>query len=279
MLSPGATTRLLALLGDPVAHSLSPAFQNAALRHAGLDAVYLALRCTPDAFPGLLRGIVAAGGGGNITIPHKAAGAALLDDPTPAVRRTGACNTFWGEDGRILGDNTDVEGFAAACRSLIGSPAGSRVLVLGAGGAARAGVVALLDARADAVHVLNRDPDRAREMAAALDPGARRLSVLPTPDHARREGYDLVVNATPLGLDDGDPLPLDLEMPVRLGAVLDLVVRPGGSRWTKAAVRMGIPAGDGGEMLLRQGAAAFQRWTGLPAPLEVMERALESARA
>ena len=274
-MAPGAATRVLALLGDPVAHSLSPVFQNAAIRAAGLDAVYVALRCDPGAFPGLHRGIAGAGGAGNVTIPHKAAAAALLDVASPAVARTGACNTFWSEGGRIHGDNTDVEGFTAACRALIGAPAGSRVLVLGTGGAARAAVAALIDGRSDAVHVLSRAAERARAMAGALDPRGRRVTALAGAGAVRREGYDLVVNATPLGLHDDDALPLDLEAPVRVGAALDLVYRAGGATaWTTAATRLGIPAADGTEMLLRQGAAAFERWFGRPAPVEAMREAL-----
>lgn len=271
---PDAGTRLIALLGDPVAHSLSPRFQNAAIRQAGLDAVYLALRCDAASLPGLLRGIARAGGAGNVTIPHKTAAVPLLDGATPAVDATGACNTYWMEGGRLHGDNTDVEGFAAACRALIGAPAGARVLVLGAGGAARAAVVALLDARVDAIRVLNRSEDRARNLAAALDRRGRRVSVLGPGADLRREGFDLVVNATSLGLRPDDALPLDLELPARVGGALDLVYRPGGTRWTAAAARLGIPAAEGTEMLLHQGAAAFRRWFERDAPLETMRAAL-----
>lgn len=271
---PGAGTRLIALLGDPVRHSLSPRFQNAAIRHAGIDAVYVALRCPPAAFPPLLRGLAGAGAAGNVTIPHKTAAVTLLDTATPAVERTGACNTFWSEAGLLHGDNTDVEGFGAACRELIGAPAGSRVLVLGAGGAARAAIAALLDGRVDAVHVLNRSAERAAALAGALDPRARKVTILAAGTALRREGYDLVVNATPLGLHDDDPLPLDLAALARVGAALDLVYRPAGTRWTAEAARLGIPAADGTEMLLHQGAAAFQRWFGTPAPVEVMRAAL-----
>ena len=276
----GADTRLIALLGDPVAHSLSPAFQNAAIRAAGLDAVYVALRCGDDAFAGLLRGIAAAGGAGNVTVPHKQRAAQTVDVTTPAVERTGACNTFWAEGGRVHGDNTDIAGFRAAARSLIGAPAGARVLVLGAGGAARAAVAALLDDRADAIHVLNRTPEHAEALAAALDPKGRRVSVLgggPNSSSAGRlgrEGYDLVVNATSLGLHPGDPLPLDLEEPARVGAALDLVYREGGTDWTAAAQRLDIPAADGLEMLIRQGAASFEQWFGVAPDLEAMEAAV-----
>lgn len=270
-----AHTRLIALLGDPVAHSLSPRFQNAAIRAAGLNAAYLALRCSAE-FDALLTGIARAGGAGNITVPHKTRAVALLDRPTPAVTKTGACNTFWLEEGRIHGDNTDVQGFAAAARSLIGPPAGARALVLGAGGAARAAVLALLEARSDAVHVLNRGVDRARSLQETLDPGGRRVRVLERADALRREGYDLVVNATSLGLGSEDPAPLDVEAPVRIGAVLDLTYGAAPSALLVAARAAEIPAADGREMLLQQGAASFRRWFGIDPDLAAMRDALRS---
>lgn len=274
-MEPGPAPRLVALLGDPVAHSLSPRFQNAAFRAAGVDAVYLPLRCDTEGFEGLLRGIAGAGGAGNITLPHKTRAAALLDAPTEAVTRTGACNTFWSVDGRIHGDNTDVEGFARAARRLIGSPAGARVLVLGAGGAARAVVLGLINERADAIHLLNRTPGRARAVAETLDPRGRKVLVVEGGARGvEREGYDLVVNATSLGLAGDDALPLDLDRPARIGAVLDLVYREGGTPWVAAAGERDIPAVDGVEMLVEQGAASFRRWFDREPDVAVMREAV-----
>lgn len=273
-MDPGPRTRLVALLGDPVDHSLSPRLQNAAIRAAGLDAVYVALRCSTDRFDGLLEGIAAAGGAGNVTIPHKERAARIVQAPSRAVERTGACNTFWIEDGRIHGDNTDVSGFAAAARLLIGPPAGARVLVLGAGGAARAVVLALIDARADAIHVLNRSADRARALAHDLDTAQRKVAVVDDPAALRREGYDLVVNATPAGLHPGDAAPLGLDGIARIGAVLDLIYRAGGTDWVREARARGVPAADGVEMLLHQGAAAFRRWFERDPDFDAMRHAL-----
>jgi shikimate dehydrogenase len=270
----GTGTRLIALLGDPVQHSLSPRFQNAAIQAAGLDAVYLALPCVPAALEGLLRGITAAGGAGNITIPHKEQAARLLDVPSTAVETTGACNTFWLEDGRVHGDNTDVDGFTAAARELVGPPAGARVLVLGSGGAARAAVAALLAGRAHAIHLRTRNPDRARTLCEHLDPRGRHITVIDGEEPLRREGYDLVVNATPLGLAPDDARPLDLDQPGRVGAVLDMVYRPGSTQWVRDANRRGIPAADGLPMLLYQGAAAFRRWFGRDPDVQVMRAAV-----
>ncbi len=277
MPTPSAATRLITLLGDPVAHSLSPVIQNAAFRAAGVDGVYLALRCDEAEAPTLLRALAHAGAAGNVTLPHKRRVLDALDERTPAVERTGACNTFWLEAGRILGDNTNVAGFAAAVRALIGAPAGARVLLLGAGGAARAALLALLEARSDAVVLLNRTRERAETLRDAFDPQHRRVRVAADAAEVRREGFDLVVNATSLGLHGDDPLPLDPAHVHRAGAVLDLAYAPGGTALVRRALALGLPARDGREMLLHQGAAAFRRWWGREAPLDAMRSALEAA--
>lgn len=266
-------TRLITLLGDPVSHSLSPAFQNAAIRAAGLDGVYLALRCDGADVPGLIRGIARAGGGGNITVPHKEVAAETVESRTSAVERTGACNTFWLEDGRVCGDNTDLAGVRAAARALAGDLAGMRVLLIGAGGAARAALAVLLEDGVDSIQLLNRTPSRA---AALLEefPGTDRASIASGLEAVARERFDLVVNATSLGLRDDDPLPLPLDAIADFGAALDLVYSPGETRWVHAAREAGIPAADGIEMLLHQGAAAFERWWQMPAPIEAMRAAL-----
>jgi shikimate dehydrogenase len=279
-----AATRLIALLGDPVAHSLSPAFQNAAFRAAGVDGAYLALQCGAADLPGLLLGIARAGGAGNVTVPHKALAARTVELPTREVERTGACNTFWLEGGRVCGDNTDVAGFRAAVHALVGDPAGMRVLLLGAGGAARAAVAALLDDGVDAIHLLNRTPARAAELLEAFPAsgagmttsGATTLQVVQAATSLRAERFDLVVNATSLGLRTDDPLPLTFDAVGEFGAALDLVYAPGETRWVREARAQGIPAADGIEMLLHQGAAAFERWWGRPAPLEAMRAALDN---
>ena len=277
MTPPTAATRLLALLGDPVSHSLSPRFQNAAIRALGLDAVYVALRCAADELPGLLRGIARAGGAGNVTVPHKQLTAWTIDAPSEAVMRTGACNTFWMQDGRIHGDNTDVAGASAAVTALLGrEPAGARVLLLGAGGAASAVLCALADARADRIVLLNRTPERARALAERFGAPGVRIDVANSADALRGEHFDLAINSTSLGLKPDDPLPLDPDADGgSIGAALDLVYAPGETRWVHAMRARGLPAVDGKEMLIRQGAAAFRRWWRAEPPLDVMRAALE----
>lgn len=264
-------TRLLVLLGDPVAHSLSPVLQNAALCAEGLDAVYVALRCDAQDVPSLIRAIARAGGGGNITVPHKATALQAIDRRTNAVERTGACNTFWSESGRVHGDNTDVAGFAAALHGLIPDAAGMRVLLLGAGGAAHAAACALIDAGVDTVDVLNRTTARAARLCTRLDPAGRSLRVV---THIDRAPFDLIVNATSLGLHADDPLPIEPGGLARARALIDLVYRAGGTPLVRQASAAGIRAIDGLEMLLQQGAAAFECWWQRPAPLEAMRRAV-----
>lgn len=274
-LSITALTRVFALIGDPVVHSSSPTIQNAAMNDLGLDGVYVALQARPEEMIGFVRGLALSGGGGNITLPHKEKAATVVDVRSEAVKRTGACNTFWYEDGKIHGDNTDVEGFARALEVFLGGPpTDQKILVLGAGGAARACLVALMDGGVEEVHLLNRTRDRARVVARRI--GGAKVRVLDDARDTSGQSYDLVVNTTRLGLDPGDPLPLNLKQLGRAGAVLDVVYLSRPTPFVEAARELGIRAADGLEMLVQQGAVSFERWWGEKPSLEVMR---ESVRA
>jgi len=274
-----AATRALALLGDPVGHSMSPTILNAAFAAADVDGVYVAVRCAADDLHGFMRGLSRAGGGGNVTLPHKEKAASVVEVSSPAVRRTGACNTFWGDEkGRLHGDNTDVEGFRRALGSFVeGSPAGIRVLLLGAGGAARAALMGLLEEDADEVIILNRTAERARAVARRI--GGQKARVAPILAEVRGESFDLVVNATRLGLLESDPSPLDFEVLNRVGAAMDLVYGRKPTPFVRAAEALGIRATDGAEMLVQQAAASFERWWSEPAPVEVMRAAMKESQA
>jgi shikimate dehydrogenase len=273
-----AHTRVFALLGDPVGHSLSPRIQNAALEALGLDGVYVALRTGAESLPGLLRGIAGAGGGGNVTLPHKALAAKSVDQCTPAAQRSGAVNTFWAEEGAVWGDNTDVEGFTEALELLCPEGIeGRRVLLLGGGGAARAALLGLEGSGASEVLLWNRTPDRVLELLSALGPLSIPARGVAKPDPK----VDLVVNATSLGLGIDDPLPISLEPLREDTALLDLVYRPEETRWIREGRARGHPALDGGRMLVGQGRAAFRRWWGIEAPeapfLDTLARIREAA--
>ena len=252
--------------GWPVAHSRSPAMFAAAFEAAGLqDWRYAALPLSPDRFAETVRALPGSGYRGlNVTIPHKQAALAVADRAEPAAAAIGAANSLTFEDGAIEAANTDAPGLLAA---LDEPPAGRRCLILGAGGSARAAAWALREAGAAEVAVWNRTPER----AAAL---ARELGVT----HAERPGAcDVLVNCTAVGLDPAaslDDLPLGgLDPPA---VVADLVYGedPPVTAWARAA---GSRVVDGAEVLVRQGAASFERWTGIPAPVENMRQAARMA--
>ena len=265
-----ASTRVLTLLGDPIGHSASPEVQNAAFEAVGVDGVYVAVRCAADDLDGFMRGLARAGGGGNVTLPHKEKATSILDIRSDAVRRTGACNTFWGDErGKLHGDNTDVDGFRRALRVFLpGSVSGIRVLLLGAGGAARAALLGLLEEGAEEVVLFNRTTERARAVARRI--GGEKARVVPIMRELEGQDFDLVVNATRVGLEPGDPSPMDFHVLNRVGAAMDLVYGVRATPFVRAAEKLGIRATDGVEMLVQQAAASFECWWGESAPVEAM---------
>jgi len=266
----GANTRFLTIIGDPVGHSLSPAMHNAAYRALGLDATYLALRVPAGALSTVLQGLAATGGAGNVTVPHKEAVERSVTRKTDVCARVGACNTFWTEDGVLVGDNTDVAGVSTALAAL--GVTGGRWLVIGTGGSARAVAVAAADAGAS-LWVRSRHPDRARDFVA----WAKQLGLRAEPAHGPIE-TDAAINATPLGLAEGDALPVDPKDLRGVRMALDLVYARGGTRWVRMLRAKGVTACDGREVLVAQGAAAFTRFfPGSAAPVEVMRAAVERA--
>jgi shikimate dehydrogenase len=172
----------------------------------------------------------------------------------------------------VRGDNTDVVAVASVARALIGELRDVTAVIAGAGGAAAGALYALLDAGAARVVVVNRSPARAEQLARRIDPAGRRVAASGV---AALHGvhFDLAINATSLGLRDGDALPLDLEA-VKARAALDLVYRPSETAWTRYARALGMTARDGTEVLVLQGAAAFTRWWGREAPAAAMRAAL-----
>lgn len=263
----GGGTRVYALLGDPVSHSLSPAMQNAAFRSLGLDAVYVALRCEESGLGALMDTLVRQGGGGNVTIPHKEAAAQVLASRGSSSGPT--CNTFWGADEGLCGAETDSTGILAAL-SRLDAPSGPWCLI-GTGGSARAAVEAARRANVG-IAVRSRTPGRVQEFNEAVR--ATGLAV------AEPQSCAVVINCTPLGLAAGDPLPaLPADLPAARVA-LDLVYRPGETRWIHAMRHAGCVAADGREVLVEQGAAAFECWfPKRSAPRDVMWAAVRAALA
>jgi shikimate dehydrogenase len=253
-------TTLAGVFGWPVAHSRSPAMMNAAFAELGLDWRYVRLPVAPDEFAAVARALPGSGfRGANVTIPHKLAAHGVADQLTPAAAAIGAVNTLVFENGRILGDNTDAGGLVDAVEAEL---TGRSALVLGAGGAGRAAVWGLREAGAD-VAVWNRTPERAADLAAEL--GIR---------HAQApEQADVLVNTTSVGMH-GEDLPAQLGLEgLSPTLVVEAVYGGEPTALTRWGERRGARVVDGLELLLRQGARSFERWTGQPAPLDAMRRA------
>jgi shikimate dehydrogenase len=270
---PHALPGRLVLLGHPVAHSRSPAFQNAALRALGIPLSYEAWDVVPADLPDVLALLRSVRGAGNVTIPHKEAVHRSCDRVSDIAQRAGAVNTFWvEEDGALVGDNTDVAGLEATARALAVPEVGATVACLGAGGSAAA-VCAMVERWPGArVALWARSPERAALLAHRF-PGAVQLA--PSAE-AALSGAGLVVNATPIGMRD-EALPVPVAALARDACVMDLVYRPGETRWVREARAAGHRACDGRVMLLQQGAAAFERWLHRSPPIEVMRDALAQA--
>lgn len=279
--------RVVGLLGWPATYSLSPAMHNAAFQACGLNWVYTLFPVPPEAIREAVAGLRALGlAGANVTVPHKQAVAALVDGLSPEAAETGAVNTIVVNEGRLFGHNTDVQGFLLALGEAGVELARRRVLVLGAGGAARAVVAACLRQGAASVTVAARRPAQAQELVDRLPDreGVVRLTAIelsPTAVASALAECDVAVNATPLGTQgEGGGALVELADPCRLpphGVAVDLVYRPPSTAWVRAARRAGRKALGGAAMLLFQGALAFERWTGMAAPLGAMRQALEQA--
>jgi shikimate dehydrogenase len=261
------------VLGWPVRHSRSPAMHEAGYAALGLDDWrYQLLPVPPELFEETVRGLPGAGFvGANATIPHKEAALALADAATDSARAIGAANTLtFGDGGRVHADNTDAPGLIDA---LPFDPSGRTAVVLGAGGSARAAVWALVNAGAADVLVWNRTPERARRLCAEI--GGRAVDAPPAT-------ADLLVHTTSVGLRSEDPfkaLPLTVDAMDGYPCLVDLVYGSGPTALVSAARAAGATVVDGLEILVRQGARSFERWTGRAAPLDVLRAAVRAADA
>ncbi|MFQ5599526.1 MAG: shikimate dehydrogenase family protein [Candidatus Krumholzibacteriia bacterium] len=282
------TTRVFGVIGHPVRHSLSPRFQGAALRSLGLDAVYLTFDVEPSELAACVRrmrehAVRGTLAGVNVTLPHKSAIRSELDDLDGVARVTGAVNTIQFESPApgavaLRGFNTDVAGLIQALADAGVSLRGVPVVVVGAGGAARAAVVAALREGASEVRVANRSVARAREMLDALSASWRgRLpqltcAALVPAAGALLDGARVLVQATSLGLRAADPSPLDLAAAPPELFVLETIYNPAETTLLRAARARGLRARNGLGMLVHQGAAALRIWTDRQPPLDVMRR-------
>lgn len=268
----GGATRVACVIGDPVEHSRSPLMHNAAAEALGLDRVYVALRVAPAELEAAIRGLAALGfDGANVTLPHKAAAAALCDELGGEARDAGAVNTLsFSSGGEVRGDLTDGLGLVAALGEVP-----ERAVVLGAGGSTRAAAAALLRAGTRRLTIVARRPEAAAELAellAVLEPDAQ----VEAAASVSGERGGLLVNCTPVGgITDLKALPVPADVIERMDTVADFAYRADGSPTPLAAAAgaAGLPVVDGLELLVRQGALSFRRWTGIEPPLDVMRRA------
>lgn len=276
-------TKAFAVLGHPIAHTLSPLMHNTAFCELGMDAVYLAFDVQPDDLGDVLRAMQKMGfGGANLTVPLKEVALRYVDRLDDSARSLGAINTVRFTADGLTGFNTDGQGFLRAFVEAFGvSPAQKSVFIMGAGGAGRAVALTLAGEGVLSIALAEADRSRAEKVAVELETQyfIQDVSVATTPADvaAACRRADIVVQATPVGMKPADPSPLPSEAFRQGQMAFDLVYMYPETAFMKAARQAGAQAANGLGMLLHQGACAFEIWTGRTPPLESMRKALEAA--
>ena len=275
-------TKVLGVLGHPITHSLSPVMHNAAIEALNIDYVYVPFHVLPEDLEQAVRGLRALSiAGVNVTIPHKEQIIEHLDGVGESAARIRSVNTVINCNGRLKGETTDGPGFLRSAEAAWGKFDGANVLILGAGGSAKAVAFALADAGCRIV-IANRTTQRGVALAQALTEvfGDGRSTAVPLlseelPDQVR--GADVLVNTSSVGMHpDVDGIPLSPELLRRDLLVYDLIYNPAKTRLVREAEARGAHAVTGLKMLVYQGALSFEMWTGVEAPIEVMENALNA---
>jgi len=277
-----ATTDIYGIFGHPVKHSLSPDMHNSAFNALGLNSVYVAFDIDPDNIEEAARAIRVMGIKGiNITIPHKQTIIPYLDEVSPDAKLTGAVNTVKNENGKLSGYNTDVGGFLRAIREdLDFSPEGNTLFLIGAGGAARAVLSAFCMNGGAVVYITDIVHDKATELANQFKANFENITIntLEIDNKStvaeKLSEADLLVNASPAGMDGVGSLDIPLTSLNKNAVVYDLVYKPPDTNLLKEAKQLGHKASGGLSMLLYQGAESFEIWTGEDAPVEIMKKAL-----
>jgi shikimate dehydrogenase len=295
------TTKLLGVIGNPIAHSLSPVMHNAAIAKLGLDYVYVAFPVTPANLSTAIDGFAAIGiVGCNVTIPHKQAVIPLLAEITPLAKAVGAVNTIWKTDKGWQGTNTDVAGFIAPLEAIERDWANTTAVILGNGGAARAVVAGCHQLGCGEIQVLGRDEAKLKDFRDSWEGVELAVNGQSTPRLVKlqthlwdelatlivggasplenRENL-LLINSTPIGMHpeiNTSPVGEELMLTLKANAIVyDLIYTPRPTKFLQLAQRIdGVIAIDGTEMLVRQGAVALELWLKQPAPVEVMRQAL-----
>jgi shikimate dehydrogenase len=271
--------QLTSVFGQPVAENPTQAMIEAAYRHHSLDWRYLTIEVAPKDLGDAVRGFRAMGfAGGNLTIPHKVAVIQHLDRLTDAAKKIEAVNCLFWRDGKLLGENTDGKGFVASLRELC-DPHGKRIVILGAGGAARAISVELALAGASEITIVNRNRSRGEELLRILRDRTTAASSFVSwqGDYRVAPLTDVVINATSIGLfpDVSARVPLDVETLTPNMVVADVIPNPPHTRLVREARERGCRVIDGLGMLVNQGVVGFKLWTGVEPDPAVMRKALE----
>jgi len=266
-------TKVVGIIGDPVKHSLSPQMHNVAFKHLNLDFVYIPFHVKPESVGEAIKGMRAlAMVGLNVTVPHKIEVMKYLDEVSPDAKAIGAVNTIFFKDNKCIGDNTDGRGFI---RALIEDEgiiiAGKSVVILGAGGSARAIGHSLIKDGVGRLIFCNRTVSKAESIAGSFQPmgiSVAGMGIIDSRDEIAQA--DMIINTTSIGMKQGDPLLINPEWIRKRQIVYDIIYSPPETLLLQAAKARGARVMNGLGMLIHQGALAFEIWTGCPAPVEVM---------
>ena len=278
-------TKKIALIGWPIAHSVSPAMHNAAFASLGLHFYYTLLPTKPDELETIITNFQVQGFvGGNVTMPHKQTIMSYLDEISNDARTIGAVNTIHVQDGKLIGHNTDCIGFLNAFLEAGYNPVGNRAVMLGAGGAARAAVYALAGAGVAQITIINRTVSRAERLAEEMARAFPRCqltfkSLHPDSLRAVPDDVDLVVNATSVGMEPQEEFsvwPDDISIPTK-AIYYDVIYKPAQTYFLQRAKASGRPTLNGVGMVVHQGVAGFKIWTGQEPPVETMRQSVLNA--
>lgn len=262
------------VIGDPISHSLSPVMQEAAFRHCNIDAAYHAFHVPKNNLEQAVQGMKGLGVKGlNVTIPHKVDIMNFLDEIDPLAEKIGAVNTIVHEDGRLVGYNTDGEGYMQSLRPIIEKPTSSlRVLMIGAGGAAKGVAMTMASYGVKELVITNRTLSKAESLARECGEFTDSAAIPIKLAQAKLTEFDIIINTTSIGMTpDIDSMPLSLEMLGRNVIVSDLIYTPYQTRFLLEAEKKGVKTLNGLGMFVNQGALSFEKWTGLEAPREIMK--------
>ncbi|MFZ3588232.1 shikimate dehydrogenase [Bacillus sp. DJP31] len=265
--------KLYGVIGDPISQSMSPSMHNAAFSNLGLTAKYMAFHVTPDRLPAAIEGIRGLGIAGlNVTIPHKVSIMTLLDEIDPLAKKIGAVNTIVNEFGKLIGYNTDGAGYVTSLKEAIPKKRiqDQSILLIGAGGAARAIYFTLIDEGVEKVDIANRTKETARQLIHSRNSSSS-LAMDLSEAESVVDSYDIIINTTSIGMYPSlDHTPIHLGHIKENTIVSDIIYNPIETKWLRVAKSFGAKTLNGVDMFVFQGALSFEKWTGIYPNIDVM---------